>query len=102
MTPLEEFTEEARSTINAFDGWVILDHGCRSAEEIARDIVSFAMCYGFDAQKQDINSENYSEELNWIMDEAIDYLSEGVPEGYWIGNDGEIGAFGVFAIEEED
>lgn len=101
MQTLEDFKKDAQSEIDAFEGWFILDHGVRNADEIARDIISFAMEYGFNAPDQDYNADDYSEILGYIMDEAIEYLGLGIPEGYWIGNDGERGAFGIWICDEE-
>ena len=99
MTNLEEFKNDAQSEISAFCGWFIQDNGIRNPDEIARGIISFAMEYGFDAPDQDFESDDYSEELTFIMDEAIEYLSRGVPDGYWIGNDGYAGGFGIWTCE---
>lgn len=101
MSNLEEFKKNAQSEISAFGGWFIQDNGIRNPDEIARGIISFAMEYGFDAPDQDFESDDYSEELTFIMDEAIEYLSRCVPDGYWIGNDGYAGGFGIWACEDE-
>jgi len=104
MTNLEEFKKDAQNQINGFGGWFILDNGIRNPDEIAEDIISFAIDYGFeeyDPSTLDKESDDYSEDISWVMDQAIEYLSNGVPEGYWIGNDGYAGAFGVWEMEEK-
>ena len=108
MSNLEEFKKDVLSVINSekldydnWDGWFIQDNGIRSADEVARNIISFAMGYGFNAPDQDIDSEDYSEILGYIMDDAIEYLSNGVPDGYWIGNDGYAGGFGIWTCEDD-
>lgn len=101
MSNLEEFKKDVQSEISAFGGWFIQDNGIRNPGEIARGIISFAMEYGFAAPDQDFESDDYSEELIFIMDEAIEYLSSAVPDGYCIGNDGYAGGFGVWKCEDD-
>lgn len=94
-----EFSFWATSAISKFpDGVLVIDHSNKTSEETARMIVSFAIDYGFNAphhQYDDVGA------LDMAMDEAIEYLSMNLPEGYWIGNDGEIGAFGIWESEDE-
>ena len=110
MDNLDEFKFWASSALSASpDGFMIFDHSNRSPDEIAEDIVDLAREYGFYAfdeptfqdKMPDENDEDYSEMLGCIMNEAIEYLSMNLPDGYWIGNDGEIGGFGIWRCEDD-
>ena len=104
MSNLEEFKKEVESELSANpDGWFIQDNGIRNPDEIAEDIIDIALAYGFgeyDPSTLDKESDDYSEDISFVMDEAIEYLSDGVPDGYWIGNDGYAGGFGIWKCEE--
>lgn len=42
-----------------------------------------------------------AEHLTWVADDAEVWLNDHyAPEGHWIGNDGEAGAFGVWLLED--
>lgn len=109
MSNLDDFQNNIQPYLDSFGGMVIFDNGIRSADEISEDIINLARGYGFYAfdeptfqdKMPDENDEDYSENISYLMDEAIEYLSEGVPDGYWIGNDGYAGAFGIWRCEDE-
>lgn len=93
---------------NRSEGLFLLDLGTRNNDEIAGFIIQLARRYGFFAYDEttfknrlpDPSADDYSEMLGYLMDEAIEYLSNGVPDGYWIGNDGYAGGFGIWKCEE--
>lgn len=98
---LNDFKNDITSYME-FEGLFLLEHGSRNADKIAEDIISIAKDYGFEPDElPDEESEDYSEMIGYIMDEAIEYLSSAVPDGYWIGNDGEVGGFGVWKCEDD-
>lgn len=110
MNDLDEFKFWASSALSAFpDGFMIFDHSNRSADEIAEDIIELAQRYGF--YEYDLRTlqrklgnrtdPDYSENIGYLMDEAIEYLSMNLPDGYWIGNDGYAGAFGIWKCEDD-
>lgn len=111
MSNLEEFRKEVERYLSIDpDGWFIQDNGIRNPDEIAEDIISIAVSYGFYAfdqktfndKKGDPFDDDYSEQIGYLMDEAIEYLSSAVPDGYWIGNDGYAGGFGIWKCEDEE
>tara|TARA_Y100000310_G_scaffold91690_1_gene89131 strand:- start:939 stop:1358 length:420 start_codon:yes stop_codon:yes gene_type:complete len=84
----------------------IFDHGRRTVEELDRDVVEFAIAYGYKASEEyatglasHSDSEyDESQALTEEADEAIDYLNglDGKPAYTHYGNDGEAGAFGLW------
>lgn len=79
-----------------------LDHGCRTAEEIAIDIVDLAIEFGM-AKPDDWDSlctcqnEDDVEAIDEEMENAIEWLNDNhtLPYCYW-ANEGEAGAFGLW------
>ena len=109
MSNLSDFKNMIQPYLDGFGCMMIYDHGCRSADEIAEDIIDLAREYGFYAfdektfqdKNPSTDDDDYSELIGYVMDEAIEYLAMGVPEGYYIGNDGYAGAFGIWLMEED-
>lgn len=105
------------------DAYIIFDHGVRSAVELDAEVVLLALEYGwFDDDAREYNAhtrmahaairgadswrghpqEDYFQWLHDAADDAASYLSDLVPDGYWVGNDGEAGAFGIWPTNEEE
>jgi hypothetical protein len=108
MMNLDDFKRDCEIAI-ASEMTFLIDHGSRTSDEIAEDIIEIARNYGFFAYDEktfqerlpDKDDDQYSECLTYLMDEAIEYLSNGVPDGYWIGNDGYAGGFGIWKCEDD-
>lgn len=87
--------------IAAGEGYIFLDHGSYTVDEMAADIIDFAVEAGmpFTAEDRD-QLEHIGEDPDWRDDTertAIDYLNtHHAPEGAWWGHDGYAGAFGCW------
>jgi len=110
MANLDDFKTEVEQYLRIYpEGWFIQDNSIRNADEVAEDIISTARYYGFYAYDQktyerrlgDPFSDDYSENIGYLMEEAIEYLSITIPKGYWIGNDGYAGGFGIWKCEDD-
>jgi len=78
-----------------------LDHGCRSATELAADIVDLAIGMGMPKpegwDELDCDKDDDCEAIDWEMDNAIDWMNDQDRPSYchW-ANDGYAGAFGLW------
>lgn len=76
----------------------LIEHGLYNVRELDEQVILFAQSLGFDGI-MDVESDD--EEVSFIADDAIAYLQSFVPRGFWVGHDGDAGAFGVWRVEDE-
>jgi hypothetical protein len=90
---------------------VYFEHAIRNTTELDLDTIALAETFGFDPNVDviaaaraglkamgDINAD-VSMALAEVASDAVGFLNENAcPDGYWVGNDGEVGAFGVWEL----
>jgi hypothetical protein len=107
----------------------ILDHGCRNDVELSKAIIQFAQVHGFQPEGEwllrilatstrtydvgdvlamfhtsptSTTSDEAAQLVSEVSDEAIDYLNNlDLPPYTYYGNDGDAGAFGLWADVEQ-
>lgn len=120
-----ESLREGLAALSLEGGAAIFDHGSRTPDELNLEVILLAVEGGWrgaDAQdfrdirrlitvaQGDSEPSFYylqademaiSENLTWVADDAESYICELCPEGFYVGNNGEAGAFVIDQVEAE-